>query len=106
MRALRVSRPCPAGDAPHDHLRGDVRDERDHEEDEAEVDERGGLEVRASALVRLRDLAAEGVAGAEEIPMDAEPPPITCVTAIASPIARPRPRMSAAATPDRARTGT
>ncbi len=30
------------------------------------------------------------------------PPPITCVTAIASPIARPSPRMSAAAMPPRA----
>ena len=30
------------------------------------------------------------------------PPPITCVTAIASPIARPRPRISAAAIPPRA----
>ena len=30
------------------------------------------------------------------------PPPITCVTAIASPIARPRPRMIAAAMPPRA----
>ena len=41
-------------------------------------------------------------AGANQDLLNVVAPPITCVTAIASPSARPRPRIIAAAIPDRA----
>src|SRR5581483_2632315 len=57
-RGTRVSRATSSRrsvllrDLAHDPLRGEVRDERQHEKDEAEVDERRGLKVRARPLIR------------------------------------------------------
>src|SRR5436189_79463 len=53
-------------EAPHDQLRGDVRDERDHEQDQREVDQRRDLKLRDGALVLVRDAARERVAGRED----------------------------------------
>ena len=72
----------------------------DHEQDRREVEERRGLQLRLRALELRGDPAGQRVAGLEQRAVDPRAaPPITCVTAIASPSARPSPRISAAARP-------
>ena len=89
-------------EAANDDLRDQVRHEPDHEQDRREVEERRDLAASSTApwnwlAIRLASVsparrATRGSSGAG---------PITCVTAIASPSARPSPRISAAAIPGR-----
>src|SRR5919201_896495 len=57
-------------DVAHDHLRGDVHQQREHEQDQREVDERRDLQVARRPLVGPRDLARERVTRREEVPVD------------------------------------
>src|SRR5258706_3367743 len=65
----------PSRDAADDHLRADVHDEREHEQDQPEIDEARDLDVALGALVRGCDLARERVAGVEQVPVDEDAAP-------------------------------
>ena len=94
-----ISAPSQRIETADDHLGDEVGDQAEHEQDRRQVEERRRLEARACALIARGDLARERVAGGKSDQQICVPPPITCVTAIASPSARPSPRIIAAATP-------
>ena len=86
-------------DVAHDREREAVEDEREHEEDEREVRERGNLEVRDRSLVLAAILLASVSPVWKNDHWMPAVVPITCVTAIASPSARPSPSTEAARRP-------
>ena len=88
------------GDAPDEQARDDVERHRDHEQHEAEPDQRRRLEPGARLVERGRDLARRSSATSRRCVFGISGRlPITIVTAIVSPSARPRPRMIAPTMP-------
>ena len=87
--------------APDEQARQDVDDQRDDEQHEPDLDERVQIQIRRSASVNsLASTAAIVYCGANErrrIPAGVFP--ITIVTAIVSPSARPKPSMTAPTMP-------
>src|SRR5579863_6900963 len=59
-------------EAPHDQLGGEVGDERDHEQDQTEIEQRGDVQRRQRARVLVRELARERGAGAEAVEVERE----------------------------------
>ena len=104
-RLMRGDRVLSDVEAAPDPLREQVAGDADHEQDQR----RGRTAMPCAgpsshpgtaAAMRLASVSAGRETARRAID---EPAPITCVTAIASPSARPRPRKTAAATPGRRR---
>ena len=84
-----------------DESRDRVDDHREDEQDHAEVGERRDFCDGSRALELGTRSGRQRAGGVEEGDVDPGGVPITWVTAIASPIARPRPRMMAPTMPGR-----
>ena len=84
-----------AAEALQEELRQEIHEDGDQEEDEADLEE--GLEVQVGGGLRefVGDDAGKRVAGAKSEAEISGGLPMTIVTAIVSPRARPRPRMMA-----------
>ncbi len=100
LRAASSRRRPPVAEAPADPLGDEVRNQADHEQDHAAVEEGGLVQFGERAGELVGDARRQGVAGLEQDAWISEPAPITCETAIASPRARPRPSSEAAITPE------
>ena len=99
-RAIAISCGHPRADveAAHDRCAARFVSEPEHEQDHREIEERRRLQLAASWLWNwLAMRLGQRVAVAEQVRADRPTvaAPITCVTAIASPSARPRPRIAA-----------
>ena len=92
-----------AGDPPDEQPGDDVEGDRHDQQDEPEGDQRRGLETDRRLVERRRDLGRDRLTLVEQAASgSAGLLPMTIVTAIVSPSARPRPRMTAPTIPERA----
>ena len=97
-----MASPDPAFDA-HQHVTRDGKhDEGNDEQDQTERDQRGGVEIADRLGELVGDRGGDGGAGRQHRGRDSCALPMTKVTAMVSPSARPRPSMTPPMTPTRA----